>query len=1418
MSFGSSALVATARALVTADTSMIGPEMTRGAEEFRGGVGKIQGYLVDLDDAQLKAKLAQENYTKSVALNGPESDKTARALNRLQRALLEVDAKTHSAATQASISGEKFTVFGKDVSYAAYETNRLGRDASVTEGRMMGLGRSMAVGAMGLLGGVGLIQGLKGAVDNAVKFQSSMVQIGTQSGASAAEVEKMSGALMRLGVDVADAPNELTASLLQVEKSGLRGAHAIDAVRLSAQAARMSNSSLTDTTAALIATMNSGVPGIHTSTQAMALLNAIVRNGNVSMGDMASLMRAQVFSSMKLVGMNATDLGGAIDVLATTMGGNVQRAGMVFGRTITRLGAPTSAMGKSLGVLNLGVMDVANTLRNKGLVPALQLLQDHMKKSGLTASQQSTVLVHAFGQRQAMTIESLITKLGLLKTTIHGVGHDAATFGPNWKKTTQTAAYGMAQFHASTQVLSTQLGAVLLPAMMKLLGPINNWMSGVIQSGQAQKFMTHLIHETIGAATFLFGIVKDGWSVFSTLTGLVGGLKNAVIIMLAAFAVNKIRLFAAGAIKSLTNVETQAAKTKLAELRNQSEIRHANDATSRTVTLDSEKNALAQKRAAAAGATSWSTSTHQIQGDLASLERTAQTTSAGTAQAETGAATTTTSVWSRATTSVKGFLVGTAATSNVTATEMEANQAGIAVAGTTSAATTAVAWDVAMANMTAAVRAFMAATVIGILVVGISIAMTEILTHLNAISHWFKSFGKWLWDHWWLLNFLPVVGQIIWFVGEIIKHWNGLKDFFMLFAHFFRDVWTHPIRAVQDLFYGLWADLKAGLEGLINFFIGKLDDIINAYNSIAGWLTGNIPAIGKIGQQSGAAYANGIRKGIKDSLGGVHGAIAGFFGAPQKKAAGGNPNHFTGPTGGLSNPVPGGSYGRIDQGVDYVVKVVHAIASGGIYKITTGMNGGTGYIIYQQFTKGIRIHGRTYYGAYYSEGTPLVKAGDVVRAGDPVMSTKGTSSVEIGFLVGGPDTNSMVLPTLVGKPGTNKLGSNTLASPEGQDFNDLVASLGGPHSSGSGNGVVTSRGGSTGGAPPGTLTGQAGFYKLMGLKGAAAAAVAAVGIPMTLQEAVVRASTTKSYLDDVHALQRVAGWLQNQITVTTDIKQKAKLKSALDKIVLALVKDKAKLHQEIAAAQQAVAVADIKNQTALVSQQDSAAKAKAHSLGLGDSYSVVSGQLVGTEKVVWDAKAGQYKLEQVAPNVTALAAYRDKVLIPTLNKLHKQIGAMQRGLKRLGKNPKMNAQILAALRGKLAALLHQRDDLITLVNDITTTVGDINKQLGLTPNTGQTQGAGGTFNLAALQTLDAELHAFASHESSLVNSGFISNVIAASFQGQLVGQTPTNLAIGLQANPPGPTQIIIPITAVVPTEDPHHFAAALKHELKAFMT
>lgn len=176
-------------------------------------------------------------------------------------------------------------------------------------------------------------------------------------------------------------------------------------------------------------------------------------------------------------------------------------------------------------------------------------------------------------------------------------------------------------------------------------------------------------------------------------------------------------------------------------------------------------------------------------------------------------------------------------------------------------------WNVAssIAAATSAVLAVsMWAVVLPVLAVVAAVAVLalaayEIYTHWGAISKFFS--GVWgdikriFWDavHWVENNWQYFLGL----PGLVYKNWGAISGFFS-------QLWG----GIKSVFFTVVDAIKGAFVAIYNFVTGQINHLINAYNAAFGWLTGNIPAIQKIGEQTGSAFGQAV-------VGATNAALAG---------------------------------------------------------------------------------------------------------------------------------------------------------------------------------------------------------------------------------------------------------------------------------------------------------------------------------------------------------------------------------------------------------------------------------------------------------------------------------------------------------------------------------------------------------------
>ncbi len=389
---------------------------------------------------------------------------------------------------------------------------------------------AVAIAAVGV--GVAAVGIGAASVTAAAKFQSSMELIRTQAGASQAEVAKMSAGILALAPQVGTGPDALATGLYHIESAGIRGAKALEILKVAAEGAKVGNADLESVTNALIASVNSGVKGVGSMTGAMGTLNAIVGSGNMRMQDLTDALGTGILSTAKAFGLSIQDVGGAIADM-TNQGVPAIDAATRLRMTISLLGAPSTKAAKELATIGITSTQLATDMRTKGLLPALQDLQNHLTASGKSAVEQAQILSGAFGGGKSssaiLTLLGSLTKLGTIQTQIT---KGAGSFQSAWQATTEDLDFQWQKLVAFVQTGAIRIGDVLLPMVNNVISGINNWLSknqGLISSvaataGQIASFAGGALSRL--ASTLLPSLLSLLGDVASNVRQLVSSISN----------------------------------------------------------------------------------------------------------------------------------------------------------------------------------------------------------------------------------------------------------------------------------------------------------------------------------------------------------------------------------------------------------------------------------------------------------------------------------------------------------------------------------------------------------------------------------------------------------------------------------------------------------------------------------------------------------------------------------------------------------------------------------------------------------------------------------------------------------------------------------------------------------------------------
>ena len=357
-------------------------------------------------------------------------------------------------ASIADFQAKMGVVKGEMDDVSKSSTGLVSKLSSVGKGvAIMGAASAVAFGAFAVA-----------SVVSAAKFQSSMETIHTQAGASQAEVDKMSKAVLNLAGPVATAPDVLAAALYHVESVGLRGAKALGVLKIAAEGAKVGHADLTDVTNALDAAIVSGIPGVQNYAQAMGALNAVVGSGDMTMQDLSDAMSTGVVVVAKQFGLSLNDVGSA---LATFGDNNIRgaKAGTELRMAIMDLSNQSKAGQAVLAQFGITSGQLGADMRKGGLGLALADLKGKLAAAGITGNKVGQILTEAFTKKSAAPLAILLDQMGRFDNKQKLIAAGANKFGADWSATTQTLGFQFDEAKAYVVAFADKFGMYLIPRL-----------------------------------------------------------------------------------------------------------------------------------------------------------------------------------------------------------------------------------------------------------------------------------------------------------------------------------------------------------------------------------------------------------------------------------------------------------------------------------------------------------------------------------------------------------------------------------------------------------------------------------------------------------------------------------------------------------------------------------------------------------------------------------------------------------------------------------------------------------------------------------------------------------------------------------------------------------------------------------------
>lgn len=353
------------------------------------------------------------------------------------------------------------------------------------------------------------------SLKSGIDFQATMTKIQTQAGASKAQVQQLTGAVLKLAPSTEQGPQQLAEALYHLKSVGLDNVDAMKALKVASDLAAVGGANLEETTNAIAAAWRSGIKGAQNFGQAAATVNAIIGAGNMKMQDFVSAMSTGVLSSATTFGVSLKSVGSAM-ALMTDEGVPAQLAATRLRMSLSLLGAPSAAAEKQLKSIGLTGLDLANIMRSPaGITGAIAELKAHLVSAGLTASQQAALLSRAFGGGQSSSaILTMINNLGTLEQKEKQITRGMSAYGPAVADQRQTVQAQLDILRSSLETIGVRMGLALLSPFTKFVkflsadvipGAIRfgGILGGLFKSPYVQAFLASLVTAMVTIKTII---------------------------------------------------------------------------------------------------------------------------------------------------------------------------------------------------------------------------------------------------------------------------------------------------------------------------------------------------------------------------------------------------------------------------------------------------------------------------------------------------------------------------------------------------------------------------------------------------------------------------------------------------------------------------------------------------------------------------------------------------------------------------------------------------------------------------------------------------------------------------------------------------------------------------------------------------
>ncbi len=430
--------------------------------------------------------------------------------------------------------------------------------------KMQSVGRSMSTKLT-----LPIVAAGAAATKLALDFDKSMTQIESLVGVAADKVSEMGETAKKMATDTGRSANEAAEALFFITSAGLRGKDATDTLSASLKAAAVGLGE-TKTIADLATSAMNGYANENlTATQATDILVASVREGKLEASELAGAMGG-VIPIASNMGVGFEEVGAALAAMSRT-GTNAANGATQLNAILMSLQKPTEKSAEILGGLGLTFEDLEKSVAEDGLMGTLTGLQDRLKGTGVRMKDLFPN-VRAIKGILDLTGSGVETNKQIFESLNNTLGATDEAF----QKTSQSASFQFTKGMATMKNSLMEIGQIILPAVVKGVSKLSNFIKGLADSfknlsPQTQKIILSLtgILAAAGPMLIIFGKIMTGLSALGPILTIAA---TGFRVLTMAMAANPIIAIAGAialvvtALNSYTKAQKEATAASVSKL------------------------------------------------------------------------------------------------------------------------------------------------------------------------------------------------------------------------------------------------------------------------------------------------------------------------------------------------------------------------------------------------------------------------------------------------------------------------------------------------------------------------------------------------------------------------------------------------------------------------------------------------------------------------------------------------------------------------------------------------------------------------------------------------------------------------------------------------------------------------------------